>query len=108
MIDVRPSQIDGVGVFAEEDIKAEVVLGTMFWLVNLVPYPTWPRDLKLSKMCWFYNHSTKANCEVFTEDGIVWNIKTVEEIDKDKELLIDYKKLPPFMERSTHGFKETD
>ena len=106
MIEVRDSEISGKGVFASVSFSRGASMGWMFRITDSRRDEIeWPRNLKLSDMCWKVNHQSEPNCRLIT-DGTEWVLQAKRDIQPDEELTIDYRTLPRFMDRRIEGFKE--
>ena len=82
---IKPSQIEGLGLFATETIKKETNLGLTHLLIK--------DDIDVlifrTPLGGFINHSEKPNCErVDHQDK--WYLKTIKDINKNEELTLSY------------------
>ena len=106
MLEIKKSPISGEGVFTSMAIKKNKNLFWMFEKLNLNTRVVYPKDLKLSDLCWKVNHQKNANCKIRTKDGFLWYLNSARKIEKNEELTLDYTTLPYFMQRNIEGFKE--
>jgi len=107
MLEVKPSPIEGEGVFTSTAIKKNKNLFWMFEKITLaINDVAYPRDLKLSDLCWKVNHQKNPNCKIRTNDGFLWYLNSCKKIEKNEELTLDYTTLPYFMQRDIEGYKE--
>ena len=80
---IRESQIDGLGLFATEDIPAHTDLGMCHFYDS-------DGTLHRTPLGAFYNHNDDANC-IKTWDGEhSWHLVTKRHISKDEELTVKY------------------
>ena len=107
--EVQKSPIHGNGVFAEEDIAAEVTLfethvlgvGAERWVSTAVGPRSW---VNISPNCQ-YNHSKKnTNCRSETRGRFKFLV-TIREIKKGEELLVDFT-LDTDLEQPQEGWSE--
>jgi len=89
---IKPSQIEGLGLFATETIKKETNLGLTHLLIK--------DDIDVlifrTPLGGFINHSEKPNCErVDHQDK--WYLKTTKDINKNEELTLKYKMYKPIL-----------
>ncbi len=81
---IKSSSIDGLGLFATDDIDEKFVIGI-----------THVRDDRFSEgyirtpLGGFFNHSEKPNCEVIIEDEYI-KLKTLTQIKSGEELTAKY------------------
>ena len=71
-VTIKSSEIDGLGLFATKDIKAEEVIG-----ITHVLDSRWPDGYIRLPLGGFYNHSEKPNCYNFTQYHNVYQCKVV-------------------------------
>ena len=91
------SNIHGVGVFINEDIKKEQIIGVSHAEFEGVWYMTTHG---------YYNHSENPNCiikETVCKHNILTLIVADKDIKKDEELTVDYRK-QPFLEQPKDGW----
>ena len=81
---VKPSKIDGLGLFCTEALPKGKVLG-----VTHVEDERFPNGYIRTPMGGFFNHSETPNCEtLLVEDYIV--LSTLTEIKKGEEITVKY------------------
>ena len=85
---IRESDIEGHGIFASQDLDAEVDLGSTHIKVPMI------QDYIRTPLGGFSNHGDDPNCylEVTQEwdNYIVYNVFTSRKIKKDEELILNY------------------
>tara|TARA_R110002096_G_scaffold158829_3_gene324344 strand:+ start:3522 stop:3815 length:294 start_codon:yes stop_codon:yes gene_type:complete len=86
---IGPSDIDGAGIIAKEDIPADVIIG-----ISHVYDPDFENDYIRTPLGGFINHSNKPNCE-FIEDNDYKMLKTIMRIDAQDELTCNYTQHEP-------------
>ena len=85
---IRPSWIEGLGVFAIKEIKSDTKLG--------VSHIDFENEIYRTPLGGFINHSEKPNCErVDHQDK--WYLKTIKDINKNEELTLKYKMYKPIL-----------
>ena len=78
---IKPSSIDGLGLFAAQTIPKNTDLGMIHF--------TYGELIIRTPLGGFINHSEKPNCKKLDlEDE--WHLKTITEIKKDEELTLKY------------------
>ena len=78
---IKPSSIDGLGLFATQTIPKNTDLGMIHF--------TYGEIIIRTPLGGFINHSEKPNCKKLDlEDE--WHLKTITEIKKDEELTLKY------------------
>jgi len=78
---IKPSSIDGLGLFATQTIPKNTDLGMIHF--------TYGELIIRTPLGGFINHSGKPNCKKLDlEDE--WHLKTITEIKKDEELTLKY------------------
>jgi len=78
---IKPSSIDGLGLFATQTIPKNTDLGMIHFSYGELIIRT--------PLGGFINHSEKPNCKKLDlEDE--WHLKTITEIKKDEELTLKY------------------
>jgi hypothetical protein len=103
---VAKSDLEGDGVFAAVGYGPRDHIAPMFWLLDTGNVDIqWPRDLRLSEVCWKVNHLSHPNCKLVT-DGHKWTLVARRSIEPGEELTINYTRLPPFMDRNIEGYIE--
>ena len=80
-LEIRSSDIHGVGIFAKEDIPDNTFLGMSHILLGEVIYRT--------PLGGFINHSDDPNCLKYFDDGFYF-IRTKKLIKVGEELLLKY------------------
>jgi len=78
---IKPSFIDGLGLFATREIKKDTELGISHIEVDEILY-----RLPLGA---FINHSEQSNC-VRIQEGNKWYLKTTKDIMPNDELTLTY------------------
>ena len=85
---IKPSSIDGLGLFATQTIPKNTDLGMIHF--------TYGDLLIRTPLGGFINHSGKPNCKKLDlEDE--WHLKTIKEIKKDEELTLKYTLYTPIL-----------
>tara|TARA_B110001454_G_C12348796_1_gene279262 strand:- start:72 stop:392 length:321 start_codon:yes stop_codon:yes gene_type:complete len=84
---IGPSDIEGVGVMAREDIPGEVVMG-----ISHVYDPSFQHEWIRTPLGGFVNHSETPNCELVDDDDDTdyKKIKTIQKIQQGEELTLKY------------------
>ena len=80
-VTIRPSWIEGLGVFAIKEIKQDTELG--------VSHIEFENELYRTPLGGFINHSDKPNC-VRIKNGNKWLLKTTQDIFPNQELTLSY------------------
>mgnify|MGYP003655463778 FL=1 len=78
---IRPSWIEGLGVFAIKEIRQDTELG--------VSHIEFENELYRTPLGGFINHSDKPNC-VRIKNGNKWLLKTIKDIFPNQELTLSY------------------
>ena len=78
---IKPSHIEGLGVFATETIRAGTDLGMTHLLHN--------DDLFRTPLGGFLNHCEEPNCKRIESDN-KWYLETTKDINKNEELTLAY------------------
>ena len=78
---IRPSWIEGLGVFAIKEIRNDTDLG--------VSHIEFENELYRTPLGGFLNHAEKPNC-VRIKNGNKWLVKTIKDIFPDTELTLKY------------------
>ena len=85
---VQYSSVAGQGIFALNDIPADVYLGISHVVVgDLIP------NIMRTPLGGFVNHSEDPNCiKVFEEEqwGKIYHMRTIKDIKKGEELFLKY------------------
>ena len=84
---IGPSDIDGAGILAKEDIPAEVDLG-----ISHIYDSNFQHDYIRTPLGGFMNHSDDPNCALIDDDENTdyKKIKTIKKIEAGKELTLKY------------------
>ena len=86
-VSIRPSKIEGVGIFANEDIQESTIIQKTHF--NHKEYG-WTKLIPNCK----YNHSKfNANCKL-VENNQYKELVTLRSINKDEEILVNYNDCP--------------
>ena len=82
-----PSDIHGAGVFAKEDVPADIIVG-----ITHIYDPNFQHDYIRTPLGGFINHSEKPNCELVDDDDDIdyKKLKTIIKIVEGQELTIKY------------------
>ena len=78
---IRPSWIEGLGVFAIKEIRQDTELG--------VSHIEFENELYRTPLGGFINHSDKPNC-VRIKNGNKWLLQTTQDIFPNQELTLSY------------------
>ncbi len=107
-IEVKPSHISGMGVFAKENIKANEVIETCHFTILEQSFPqidnklkeyvfSWPKTVWGGKsvVVWgfgsVYNHSKNNNADWVTdEENNLFKFFTIKDIKKGEEICTNY------------------
>ena len=81
---IKPSEIEGLGLFAVEEIPAYEVIG-----MTHVKWYGEPNDLLRTPLGGFINHNEKPNCEI--QGKLTRYLYTLEDIQVGTELTVKYK-----------------
>ena len=85
---IKPSSIEGLGLFATKTIPKNTNLGMIHF--------TYGELIIRTPLGGFINHSDKPNCKKLDlEDE--WHLKTTKEIKKDQELTLKYTLYTPIL-----------
>ena len=83
---IKQSQLHGLGLFSLTEIPKDTTIGMTHIEIE--------NDLIRTPLGGFINHSEDNNCELFVkedwDDYIIFNIKTIKNIDKNNEILLNY------------------
>ena len=88
-VTIKPSKINGLGLFAIKTIKKNTDLG-MIHLVLQNMYNIKQREVIRTPVGGFVNHSENPNCERVEVKIYRWHLKTTKEIKKGEELTLKY------------------
>ena len=80
-----PSDIHGAGVFAKEDVPADIIVG-----ITHIYDPNFQHDYIRTPLGGFINHSESPNCYISTDKGDR-TIHTVIPVKKGAELSVYYR-----------------
>jgi SET domain-containing protein len=83
-ITIRPSKIEGLGLFASEDILINYEFG-----ISHVLDSEFDSGYSRTPLGGFYNHSEDPNCEAYREGRFI-KLRSIKEIKKDDELTARY------------------
>ena len=81
---IKSSKIEGLGLFATEDICAYTVLG-----IAHVYDEEFENKYIRTPLGGFFNHSDEPNCEAYMEGRFIM-LKTIKDIKKGEELTAKY------------------
>ena len=85
---IKPSSIEGLGLFATKTIPKNTDLGMIHF--------TYGELIIRTPLGGFINHSDKPNCKKLDiEDE--WHLKTIKEIKKNEELTLKYTLYTPIL-----------
>ena len=86
-LSIGPSDIDGAGIFANEDIPKGIIIG-----ITHVYDQNFQHDYIRTPLGGFINHSETPNCELIEEedDTDYKRLKTSKKIEEGKELTLKY------------------
>ena len=84
---IGPSDINGAGLIAKEDIPGEIVIG-----ISHVYDPDFQHDYIRTPLGGFVNHSDEPNCETVEDDENTdyLKLKTLRKIEQGEELTLKY------------------
>ena len=83
-ISIGPSDIDGAGLFAVEDIPAEVIIG-----ITHIYDHEFEDDYIRTPLGGFLNHSDNPNCKLIDEDYCK-RVTAIKHIDAGTELTVNH------------------
>ena len=81
---VKESNIEGLGLFATDDIDSEFMIG-----ITHVRHDRFPDGYIRTPLGAWFNHSETPNCEVITDDEFI-RLKTLREIKNGEEITAKY------------------
>ena len=84
-LEIRPSAIEGHGLFAKCDITKNTDLG-----ITHIRDERFENGFIRTPLGGFFNHSEKPNCEAYMEDDEFIMLRTIEDIAKGDELTAHY------------------
>ena len=84
---IGPSDIHGAGIFAKEDIPADMIIG-----ITHIYDTDFEDDYIRTPLGGFVNHSKNPNCVIFEEDDNIYHrkLKTIKRIEMGQELTLEY------------------
>ena len=101
---VKKSNIQGKGVFASKNFKKGELVGMAVTDEEAVTDIENFRDAR-TKLGKYLNHQKKHNASLKSEDNTL-NIYAINDINKDDEITVDYRKGPNYIDGDLEGFKE--
>ena len=85
-LSIGPSDIDGVGLIANDDIPEDIIIG-----ITHIYDPNFQHDYIRTPLGGFLNHSNNPNCELIEEDDDDYKkLKTLRKIEQSEELTVKY------------------
>jgi len=85
-LSVGPSNIEGVGIIANDDIPQDIIIG-----ITHIYDPNFQHDYIRTPLGGFINHSNTPNCELVEEDDNDYKkLKTINKIELGEELTVKY------------------
>lgn len=100
-LELRKSQINGIGLFAKNDILSATVLGITHYVTNLSVFSD---GLIRTPLGGFLNHSDESNCSlqqhtiqdpISGEQQVLYTLNTKGPILAGEELTLDYREMMP-------------
>ena len=86
-LSIGPSDIDGVGLIANDDIPEDIIIG-----ITHIYDPNFQHDYIRTPLGGFLNHSNNPNCELIEDDDDDYKkLKTLRKIEQLEELTVKYK-----------------
>ena len=84
---IGPSDIQGAGIFAKEDLPADMIIG-----ITHVYDSDFENDYIRTPLGGFINHSENPNCVVFEDDDNIYHkkLKTIKRVEMGQELTLKY------------------
>ena len=84
---IGPSDIDGAGIFAQEDVPGDIEIG-----VSHIYDTNFQHNYIRTPLGGFINHSENPNCELIEDDenSDYMKIKTICKIEQGQELTLKY------------------
>jgi len=82
---IKNSEVDGLGVFAKEDIPADTFLGVSHIKIR--------SDWNRTPLGGFYNHSDNANCKKYLKKNMfsqMYHLWTTKDIKEGEEITVEY------------------
>ena len=83
---IKPSTIEGLGLFAIADIKADTMLGLSHMIVE--------GEIFRTPLGGFVNHNEQSNCKRIREN-LKWFLRTTKDIKANEELTLTYTMYKP-------------
>jgi len=83
---IKPSKIEGLGLFAITDIKADTILGLSHMMVE--------GEIFRTPLGAFVNHAEESNCQRKREQ-LKWFLHTIKPIKANEELTLTYSLYKP-------------
>lgn len=83
-LEIRPSNIDGHGLFSKERIKANTELG-----ITHVKDSRFENGYIRTPLGGFFNHSDEPNCEAYIDFDFI-RLRSLRDIDGGEELVVKY------------------
>jgi hypothetical protein len=83
---IKPSTIEGLGLFAIADIKADTMLGLSHMIVE--------GEIFRTPLGGFVNHNEQSNCKR-TRENLKWFLQTTKDIKANEELTLTYTMYKP-------------
>ena len=84
-LSIGPSDIDGVGLIANDDIPEDIIIG-----ITHIYDPNFQHDYIRTPLGGFLNHSDTPNCELIEDDDDYKKLKTLRKIEQLEELTVKY------------------
>tara|TARA_B100001094_G_C18030029_1_gene719630 strand:+ start:27 stop:332 length:306 start_codon:yes stop_codon:yes gene_type:complete len=84
VLTIKPSKIEGLGLFANQDIESGVVLG-----ISHIEDDRFENGFIRTPLGGFINHDTESNCRIDYEDDI-GRIITKKDIKEGEEISLTY------------------
>ena len=89
---IKPSEIDGLGLFAKEFIPAKTNLGISHYFAD-TKNQVWPENIIRTPLGGFYNHSETPNCKSLINYSFA-SLVTSRDIEAGEELVAFYEISP--------------
>ncbi len=86
-LSIGPSSIHGAGIFAKDDIPAEIDMG-----ITHVYDPEFQHDYIRTPLGGFINHSEQPNCELIEDesDKTCKKVRTLRKVEEGEEITLMY------------------
>ena len=88
-VSIKTSSIDGLGLFAVEDIPNFFHIGCTHHIIQKGIMNSEQAEIIRTPLGGFINHSDEPNCEKWREDDKYF-VKTIRHISKGEELFLKY------------------